>query len=314
MKSKLLAIAFGDLHLNEWKQFNDDNCRLYAGVDVLVYLNALALKKKVPLLFMGDLIHTDKYITNRLLSEALPILKNMKNFYGIDGNHDQSEQNTHTHKSPSYFDTFAKIFNDIHCVNYRSVELENIVLHGIPYLTHNIGLKETMESFNIVKGKKNILMIHTDLHGAEDNNGISIDSTSNIPKDMDKFFEKFDIVLAGHIHKPQVLGDNIYMLGSPQQQRRTDMGSELGFWKVYKDKVTFTPFNKYPEFKTYNEGDEIDDFHFWTKLPKELKASKTEFNFSAKTDKSKLATSYCKTKGITDKRKVKALKKQLGDQ
>ena len=313
MKSELLALAFGDLHLNEWKQFNEDHTRLYAGVDVLSYMNNLAQKKKVPLLFTGDLIHTDQHITNRLLQESLPILKNMVNFYGIDGNHDQSEQNTNEYHSPSYFNTFSQVFEGIHCLNFKTVELDKIVLHGIPYLTNNIGLKEAIADFKIIKGKKNILLIHTDLHGAEDNNGMVIDSTSNIPKDMDKFFSKFDLTLAGHIHKPQCLGDNIYMLGAPQQQRRTDKGSELGFWKVYANKVTFTPFNKYPEFKDYEGEEKPDDFNFWTKLPKKQKTEDNDYNFSAKIDKGKLASRYCKTKGISDKKKIRALKKQLED-
>src|SRR5690606_18936965 len=105
-KLKIRAIAFSDLHLKEYRLFNEGNIRVHQALEVLRKLDNLAHTYGVPLLFGGDLFHDDEYITNYLLSEALPTFKNIKStIYGIDGNHDQVHINNKGNQSPSYFNT-----------------------------------------------------------------------------------------------------------------------------------------------------------------------------------------------------------------
>lgn len=311
-KKEIIALTFSDLHLHEWSEFNKGNIRVDQALTVIQILERSAKRKGVPLLFPGDLIHNPKFISNGLLSIVLPFFAGMEvDLYGIDGNHDQSEQNTKEHISPSYFETFSKVFPKMHSVNFRTIETEKFIIHGIPYLTHNIGFEEAVKDIKIIKGKPNILMIHTDLHNAADTNGRKIGSVTNIPNNMDKFFKKFTLVISGHIHKPQKLGSNIIMVGAPNQQRRTDRGSELGYWHIYSDGSTkFIPFKGiFPEFKI----SEPDGFNFCDK-PKAKRVTKETtkvIEFNSSNSRTKLAKSYCKENSIKDKKKIEALKKYL---
>ena len=315
MGNKLIALTFSDLHLNEWSKFNSDNRRLKDGLEVISIMQKKAKKAKVPLLFPGDLFHLNKYLTNGLLAIVLPYFKKLKvDIYAIDGNHDQSETNSANHASPSYIRTFDAIFNRFHEVNFKSIDLGAFVLHGIPYLTHNIGFEEAVKDIEVIKGKVNILMIHTDLHNAKDTDGRAINSVTNIPTNMDDIFKKFTLVISGHIHKPQALGNNIIMVGAPNQQRRTDMNCRMGYWEIYSDgSYKFKALKSFPVFKDLEPGQEDDGFNFCTtaKVKKEENNKVNESKFTNTNNRGSLAKSYCKEKAIKDKNKRNALKKYL---
>jgi DNA repair exonuclease SbcCD nuclease subunit len=320
-KKKLIAITASDIHLHEWKQFNQDNRRLINGLDVLTQLRKIGIKQKVPILMPGDLFHNDTHLSNSLLSHVLPYCK--KKFdspkitlYGIDGNHDQCEQNGFDHHSPSYFETFSKIFKSFVSVNYRSIETKDFTVHGIPYITNNIGFEEYVNSIELTSGKPNILMIHTDLPKAKDTNGREIGTALNIPNNLHKLFGRFTLVLAGHIHKPQVMVKNVIMVGAPQQQRRTDKGNELGYWLIFDDgSYTFKPFDLYPEFIDLKPGEKApNNDNFYSVIPKKKeKKEGTTIKFSATQKKGSLARRYMKENNIKGKDKFESLKKYLED-
>ena len=312
-KKKLIALVFSDLHLHEWNEFNKDNIRVSQGLEVITRLQARAKIRKVPILFPGDLIHNPKYISNGLLSEILPFFAKLEvDIYGIDGNHDQCEQNTLDHISPSYFETFSEVFNKMHSVNFKSIETVDFVIHGIPYLTHNIGFEKAVSLIALHKTKPNILMIHTDLHNAQDTNGRQVGTVTNIPQNMDKFFKKFTLVLAGHIHKPQKLCSNVIMVGAPQQQRRTDRGAELGYWNIYSDgSFKFCPLKGFPVFKIGKD----DGFNFCDelKVKKKDKDGPKPIVFDSSNSRTKLTKNYCKHVGVKEKKKIDALNKYLSN-
>ncbi len=318
---KLIALTVSDIHLHEWKQFNQGNRRLINGLDVINKLVDIGDRKEVPILMPGDLFHNDTYLSNSLLSVVLPSLK--VNFtrgntimYGIDGNHDQCEQNGFDHISPSYFNTFSQIFKNMVCVNYKTLETKKFFLHGIPYITNNIGFEEYVNNIKLGKGKPNILMIHTDLPKAKDTNGREIGTALNIPNNLNKLFGKFDLVVDGHIHKPQVMIKNVLLVGAPQQQRRTDRGNELGYWEIYNDcSYVFKSFDCYPEFIDLKPGEKApDNDNFYSIIPKKKEKKKgTTVKFSGNKKRSSLARRYLKENNINDKERLELLKKYLED-
>ena len=175
-------------------------------------------------------------------------------FIGISGNHDQSRKNYIDAKSPSYLDKFGLIFNQFTQVDLCSTSLDiNTDIWGIPYLHHNIGLIETIKGFKKQFTKsKNILLIHTDLYGAKDTDNRIVGSVDNIPENMKKAFKGFDLVLSGHIHKPQKIDKNIFMLGALQQHSRKDKNCEMGYWEIYDDmSVLFKPLTLVCPFASF---------------------------------------------------------------
>jgi len=313
MVKKAIAIAYSDHHLNIWNTHSKR--RLDDGLSVMKYMKLQSKLLKVPILFNGDLIHKEKGISNRLLSILLPFFSKLWRSskyptFAIDGNHDQCEENTLEHISPSYINTFSQIFPGLECINHCSVPFENLQIHGIPYLTHDLGLKEAIQQRIkfIQKNKINILMLHTTLQGAKDTDGREVHS--HINKSVMKLLMKFDVVLTGHIHKPMKLGSNIFQIGAPNHQRKTDRHSDLGYCIIYSDlSVEYKHLHKFPKFIELEAGVAIPDtknFYYHKEEVRETK-SEVKHNFSDIENHTTLAKNYMKEKAIKDKVKRRAL-------
>ena len=76
--SKVLAVAFSDLHLNLWAKFNKDNKRTQDSFRVLFKIIEECEKYDVPALFCGDLFHKPEKLD---LDLALMFRDFMKNVY-----------------------------------------------------------------------------------------------------------------------------------------------------------------------------------------------------------------------------------------
>ena len=83
---------------------------------------------------------------------------------------------------------------------------------SIPYIDHNVGLSEYLKNIKLDKDADNILMLHTDYPGAKDTDGREIDSVENLNLNV---LNRFDLIICGHIHKPQRLSKKVYMIGAP---------------------------------------------------------------------------------------------------
>jgi len=312
---KPIGLAYSDHHLNIWNNFNQGNRRLTDGLSVMKILKLKAKVLNVPILFTGDLLHKEKQVSNKLLSILLPFFKKIwgsSNYptFAIDGNHDQCEENTLDHESPSYIKTFSQIYKGLNCVNNESVEYNNLMIHGVPYLTHDLGLNQAIDNRikKINKKKINILLLHTTLPGAKDTDGRVIDTY--VKPTITKQLEKFDIVLVGHIHKPMKLYSNTFQVGAPNHQRKTDKDADLGYCILYDDlSVEYVPLTEFPKFIELEIGAIIpDNKNFYYHKEKQVQTERTtNEDFSDTTNHSKLAKGYLKEKGIKDSKKKKAL-------
>lgn len=321
-KLKRIGILIGDVHLNNWNQFNMDFRRTEVTLQFLETVLALSARYKIPILHTGDFWHTPEHLTTKLMEHVMPRLKEMESnienklfsIWGISGNHDQPEINSPNpnKRSPSLWNVNSILFpNLFHNLDFKSKEFknQNMVVYGLPYIDHNVGFVDYVKGLKLDKDKVNILLIHTDLYGAKDPSGREVGSTENINRQMRMVFKKFDIVAAGHIHKPQQLGKNLYMVGSPDQQRRSDAGCQMGYWVAYNDgSMRFQPYES-PTFKYYKEGEEPeDDYNYWTMVPTPKTIErKTEIQIKNPQDRAKVGSAYCKAQKVKSKTKVRTL-------
>lgn len=319
MGKKLAFVAFSDIHFGDYKEFNENGVRIHSHLQVLKYLDNLAFENKVPLLFAGDFFNNPNNLSNRLLRIVFPYLvKGLKSYMiGIDGNHDQDSASSFRDIPDSYFHTLSLLNDKIHCVNLDKCEYKDYVIHGIPYISYNIGFLEHIEklSQNLDKSRKNILLIHTDLPDAEDTNGSKSSSVKGVSKEFYRLFKKFDLVLSGHIHKFQKLSSNCYMIGAPQQQRRTDMNCKMGFVKIYDDlSVEFQEIDFTPKFINITEENEKlnykpNDFFTLIKKPNNRESKNINGEKLEKTKNLKnIITDYCQNEKVSKIRKLKLLK------
>lgn len=310
-------IAFSDLHLEDWKRYSVDHSRLHHNHKIIRRIVSLSIKYgKIPVLFCGDLFDNPKYLTNLVMNKALLWLRefyaNGIEVFCIAGNHDQSEKNVLGHESPNYIDLVSLVYPSFRNLNYEQVLHSGYSIHGIPYQTNNQGFDEAVKKAigNRVIDYKHILLIHRDIPGARDTNGRVIGDDSEFIK-LNKYFKQFDLVLCGHIHKPQKLRSNVLMLGATHQQRVSDAGTKMGCWKIYPDMTwKFVPLG-IPEF-TFDESNK--EGNFFIEKPIEIKDLPESVKVFNTNDPVKLAKAYMKAKGLKSKAKRKLLIEYLNEE
>lgn len=319
---KVRAVIYSDVHIENWKKFNEHNRRTENGKDVIKRIKMVAKTHKADILFLGDLLHREKNVSNGLLSNVLPFFQKMWKSdktmtYAITGNHDQSEQNLIGKESPSYIKTLSQTFPGIECLDFKSHDFGDWEAFGVPYITHDLGLLDYINSLEINPKKVNVLMLHTTIPGTMDTDGRTM--VSHLPtNNFDKAIGRFDIVLCGHIHKPlqyKVGKTEVVQVGSPQHQRFTDRNCDMGYWLMYDNfKLEFVHMKNYPRFVELKEGEQKPDnknFYVAATVKKKSKVQEDNSDFDIKLSGRKLARNYCKEKKIKDKNKRRALTEVL---
>jgi DNA repair exonuclease SbcCD nuclease subunit len=307
---KPLAIVFSDLHLNIWSKFNEDNKRTLDHFKVLFNVKTLCELYNVPALFCGDFFHKADGISIELLELLDTQLGTYNSIYAISGNHDLKLVNTIKDPKYSLVKYIANRYNHVECIDFNHTILSDkfkVMVYGVPYIDHNIGLSDYLKGIQFKKGYKNILLLHTDYPGARDTDGREIDSVENLNLNT---LNRFDLVLCGHIHKPQRLSKKVYMIGAPLQQRRTDAKCKLGYWLLYSDlSMEFKEFDGFPKFIDVESADDIkNDGNYYTVLPPKARVQvNTEHKITKQLSKKSLAKQYMKERGISDKNKKNLL-------
>lgn len=190
---------------------------------------------------------------------------------------------------------------------YKHASYGDYHIYGVPYIDNNVGLSEYLKKLKLDKNVKNILLLHTDYPGARDTDGREVDSVENLNVNT---LNKFDLVLCGHIHKPQRLSKKVYMIGAPNHQRRTDRGCKLGYWEIYSDlSMKFIPLKEFPKFIDVEKEDDIkDDGNYYTVIPpKASNPVNNKHKITKQLSKKTLAKRYLKEKGIKDEVKTNLL-------
>mgnify|MGYP000859345937 FL=1 len=317
---ELLALAFSDLHLNLWAKFNDNKTRTKNGFDVIETLCAESQKRgDVPILFCGDMFHKPENIDQELALMAKSFFDDLVNkfprqrIYCIEGNHDLKKVNTLGNITKGWISLFQNtVLNVLEPDTLLNIgPFKEFQVHGIPYIDHNTGLSEYLKNRRLNADYKHILLLHTDYPGAKDTDDRRIDSVENLNLNT---LSRFDLVLCGHIHKPQKLGKKVYMIGAPLHQRRTDKNCDMGYWEVYTDlSMKFIHLAKYPRFIDVEKDTDVkDDGNYYTVLPSKINLPDVvNHKITKQLSKKRLAHRYMKQQGIKDKCKEDLLVKIL---
>lgn len=312
MAKEVVFIAFSDAHINLWAKFNENNGRTLNTIKVLSVIAAQCEKYKCPALFCGDLFHKPESIDQDLAvfvrEEFERLAEYNWNLIYINGNHDLKGVNRIDNMRMGWPYVFHQRF--MMCIDggrYKHSSYGDYHVYGIPYIDNNIGISNYIKKLKLSKDVKNILLLHTDYPGAKDTDGREVGSVENLNVNL---LNKFDLVLCGHIHKPQRLSKKVYMVGAPNQQRRTDKDCKLGYWEIYSDlSMKFIPLNQFPKFIDVESEDEIkEDGNYYTVLPKKTSnLVNTNHKITKQLSKKTLAKKYLREKGIKESDKKELL-------
>ena len=321
---KIIAIASGDWHIHKFKAFNQNDSRLHYCLMAMKKIANVCSANKVPLLFTGDLVHSPKDIENETNTSIMSTFRNyFQNrhtaMYGISGNHDLSEKNNLEHRSPTHLDILSQ-FSYFHKMDYSDVLIgdgfqnrKKIMLWGIPYMNNDQDLRMQIKSFRKelkrVDEFFNILMVHSDIPGAKTPEGFELNETEHLG-DWDRLTRGWDLILAGHIHRPQKIGKKTYMLGPPLQHTFGEEGIKCGYWEIYDDRtIKFRLIKGFPKFRTLEKGQVPDNKLDYFRDPNDALVDEQEEKqeFALNNSRKSLATAYCDVKNIRSKRKRRAL-------
>ena len=309
---QVIAIAFSDLHINNWSRFNANGERTQNSFRVLSLIKEQCIKHKCPALFCGDLFHKPESIDIPLLSkvqENFDKLEGKWKMYAISGNHDMINTNSFEHPQESWMSILSGWYKFLHNLDFQRYVTQGICLYGIPYIDHNLDLNEKLKEIKLENGTKNILLLHSDYPGAKNADGEEIGTVENLNMNL---LQKFDLVIMGHIHLPQRLGKKVIMIGAPYQQSRSDKEGKFGYWEIYEDlKAKFIEL-EFPKFIDVESEDQIkDDGNYYTVIAKQEMKLEEQPVITRDLSKRHLVKSYLSAKGITDPEKKKVLTKLI---
>lgn len=247
-------LVFSDLHIHNYKKFDDNGSRLLNCLKVLLDIFHYAAENDIEhILFCGDLFDQQKSLPTEVINKTIDVFSDLFETYPkiqfitISGNHDHSSKNTLNHEAITALSHLDKIFHKFHLIDDKNYQIDSnegrIEILGVPYYSHKEHFLEMVPK-NAVSCKRQLLMIHqTPQH-----------SNDMIPFDCRaEDFENFDFVFCGHIHKHERLTRNFVIVGSPLHRDLGDEGLEKGFL-VYDSEVNdFLKINlDYPKFERTN--------------------------------------------------------------
>ena len=216
-------ILYADLHIHhhqsDWRRVDD-------AIEVLEWIRQEAINRDIKKVwFLGDFFHVRGYMYPTVVNRSLQALQKFKDS-GIElnlltGNHDMPGRYTTKHSSINVFGSMATI------IDQPMMEtIENYSFYWLPYIERldqcRWALNKIAESKD--QNTKAILLGHLDIHGAyyhthvPSTHGITVDEIKNT----------FDMIITGHYHTRQTIG-NITYIGSPYQQNFGEANEKKGF-------------------------------------------------------------------------------------
>lgn len=146
----------------------------------------------------------------------------------IPGNHDKTNYSSYNSFLDEY--RYHPSFTLIDQLDFFSIK--NISCYFIPFLEESLWMEEFKSGGNYKNTSKQVLFTHTAFDGSINNDGTKVEC-----KIKPSLFKNFDAVASGHYHNYQEIGDNIFHLGSLQQNNFGEDDNK-GFW-LMNDKLEF---------------------------------------------------------------------------
>ena len=310
------AIVFSDLHVHNYRQFNEGGRRLKNGIAFLDYVFKLAHANDIKILLMpGDLFNNMQIMATKAVNAVAVCLKTNFETYpdialvAISGNHDQASINLIDNPAESALEYLQAIFPQFILLDkhlefppYKAVFMtENkTVILGIPYFEHKEHFKKALETIiqnDVAQGFNTILMMHQTV-----GSGLPIEDDI---EPTDPLFDNFSLVLNGHIHNCEQLTDKFINVGSPMHRDAGDIGKQKGFWIVDLDDpqatISFKDItDRFPVFIHKTVGEELTEWESQqyvifqpAPVADSVKDAKLAEKFSTNLAPAEILTNYC---------------------
>lgn len=245
------VVVLADVHAHKHSQFSHPDTefgtnRVRHIVSCLGQARDYAVTNQIKyVIIVGDLFHSRGILSVEVNNIVRDSIKTMKNV-GLDviivaGNHDQAN------KSGS--------ITSVRGVEEYADAIEDFtIMDSIAYMPYSDYRAEVVEWFQECRVRKvKQVFAHIPVAGAELVKGYTSSSGYEITLEEIQP-EAFQFVAMGHYHKPQLLANNVFYVGSLLHHSFADVGQDKGFWDITfnsdKYKATFVP-TEFPWFVEY---------------------------------------------------------------
>lgn len=302
------ALIFSDLHVHNYKQFNEDGRRLKNGIAFLDYIFKLAKANGIKIILMpGDLFNNMQIMATKAVNAVAACLKMNFDQYpdvtliAISGNHDDAEKNLLDNPSESALDYLDYVFPNFILLDHHPHTFHTdggTTIRGLRYYEHSEHFRTALEEAGKEKNKKNTILMMHQIVGS----GLPIEDDI---EPTDPLFDSFSLVLNGHIHNCEQLTDKFINVGSPMHRDAGDIGKQKGFWIVDLDDpietISFKDItSKYPNFVHKTQGEELteedkNNYVIWipASIADSVKDQKLAEKFSTNLAPAEILKNYC---------------------
>lgn len=255
-------IVFTDLHAHNYKAFDENGSRLRNSVGVIDRVADYAIQNDIKyILFAGDLFHQQKKLPTEVVNAVSNTFSeydvDFVNWYAISGNHDYSNKNLLDKQGTSALQYLSDVIGNFELLDYKMVYLDGINVHGVPYFNYKEDFVSFVNSIKLGSIGLNILMCHQTPKMIDF--PIAYDFEVNDP-----MFDKFDLILNGHIHTRRFLSEKFYQIGVPLAQHFDDGNEENGF-TVFDTDDLYNPEFVSLDFPIFSRGDKKEDGNYYKK-------------------------------------------------
>ena len=228
------VIHLADIHIRPYQRLEEYTNKLITLKEKIKESVGSMNRDEIKIVISGDIVHSKNTISNELItfvSSWIRELEEIASVIAISGNHDLLTDNKSRIDTLTAIFTAAKFDNAIHLDSYFGYDSGIIVEDNVTWVLYSIfsdfkrpNIEQVKKDYpnNIVIG-----LYHGTVVGATLNNGTVMDS--GVSGDL---FEGCDFVMAGDIHKRQVIkrGDcEIVYPGSLIQQTFGETITQHGF-------------------------------------------------------------------------------------
>jgi len=215
LKNKLKIFCIGDPHI-----------RIQDEEDINEYLNKLELfLKSAPdldyIIILGDILHNHESLHTESLNLAIRFFKLCKNYaktFCLVGNHDYTNNSSFL-KQNHWLNVCKEWDNNFIVIDApETITKNNIQLTFCPYVPDGMFLKalnEKAENWT----QSVAIFSHQLLNGAK--------MGSIIAENIEKWEDKFPLLINGHIHTKQKVKENFYCIGSSRYIGYGDLGKKV---------------------------------------------------------------------------------------
>ena len=266
MENIKIVIHIADIHIRQFQRLEEYSEQLEKVINKCKEITKNYEKEEIRIVISGDLVHSKNNISNELMVFASFFLRQLEEIARvivIAGNHDLIVENqTRTDTLTALFDT-ANFENCIFLDSELDYKSGCAIDNNVVWCLYSI-YEDFLRPTNIEETKeanpnaKFIGLFHGQVIGSTLNNGYVSDSGLD-----GEAFKGCDCVMAGHLHKRQVLkrGDTeIVYPGSLIQQTYGETVSQHGFavWDVENMSYNFIDIDS--DYGLYDiEIENIDD-------------------------------------------------------